>query len=143
MRRQLLAALLLAGAAPLAAQQVKPIDPANLDTTCSACEDFFTYANGGWLKHNTIPADKAAWGSFNELQEANYTALRQTLEAAAADPGPDADTRRLGLFYASCMDTTTINRVGAEPIRPITRSSRPTTTRSWVVANRSSKTTAR
>ena len=119
MTRQMLAALLLASAAPLAAQQVKPIDPANMDTTCSACEDFFSYANGGWLKNNTIPADKASWGSFNELQEANYTALRQTLEAAAANPGPDTDTRRLGLFYGSCMDTTTINRIGAEPIRPM------------------------
>ncbi|HET7603847.1 MAG TPA: M13 family metallopeptidase [Gemmatimonadales bacterium] len=119
MTRHLLAVLLLAGAAPLAAQQLKPLDPANMDTTCSACEDFFSYANGGWLKANPIPADKSSWGSFNELQEANYTALRQTLETAAANPGPDSDTRRLGLFYASCMDTTTINRVGAEPIRPM------------------------
>jgi putative endopeptidase len=117
MTRQILAALLLASAAPVAAQQVKPLDPANMDTTCSACEDFFSYANGGWLKHNTIPADKASWGSFNELQESNYAALRETLESAAANPGPDEDTRRLGLFYASCMDTTTIDRVGAEPIR--------------------------
>jgi putative endopeptidase len=115
----MLVALVLAGAAPLAAQQVRPLDPANMDTTCSACEDFFSYANGGWLKRNTIPADKASWGSFNELQESNYAALRETLEAAAANPGPDADTRRLGLFYASCMDTTAINRIGAEPIRPM------------------------
>ena len=119
MTRHLLAALLLASAAPLAAQQVKALDPANMDTTCSACEDFFRYANGGWLAHNTIPADKASWGSFNELQESNYVALRETLESAAANPGPDEDTRRLGLFYGSCMDTTTINRIGAEPIRPM------------------------
>ena len=76
MTRNMLAALLLAGAAPLAAQQVKPLDPTNMDTTCSACEDFFSYANGGWIKNNAIPADKSSWGSFDELQEANYAALR-------------------------------------------------------------------
>ncbi len=119
MTRPLVALLLLAGVAPLAAQQAKPLDPANMDTTCSACEDFFAYANGGWLKRSTIPADRASWGSFNELQEANYAALKETLETAAASPGPGADARRLGMFYASCMDTTAIDRTGTVPIQPM------------------------
>ena len=119
MVRRMIGGLLLAIALPLGAQQVKPLDPANMDTTCSACEDFFAYANGGWLSHNTIPADRPRWGSFDELHEANYAALKATLEQAAAHPGPDPDTRRLGLFYASCMDSVTNDRIGPVPIEPL------------------------
>jgi putative endopeptidase len=42
----------------------KPLDPANLDTTCAACTDFFTFANGGWIKRANIPGDLPAWGAF-------------------------------------------------------------------------------
>ena len=36
--------------------QTRPLDPANRDTTCSACEDFYRWANGGWIKATPIPA---------------------------------------------------------------------------------------
>ncbi|HEU4698364.1 MAG TPA: M13 family metallopeptidase [Gemmatimonadales bacterium] len=115
--------LTLAGALALApvaatAQQAKPIDPANVDTTCAACQDFFRYANGGWLKRATIPADQSRWGSFDELYQNNLAALRATLEDAAAGRLKDADGRMLGAFYGSCMDSTAIDRAGARPLQP-------------------------
>ena len=82
--------------------QTKPIDPANLDTTCSPCKNFFQYANGGWLKRSVIPGDQPRWGSFNELQEQNYTALQ------ACSPRPPQTHRRprieleeAGTFYGA------------------------------------------
>ena len=39
-----------------AGTQSHPLDRANLDTTCAPCFDFFTFANGGWLKRTPIPA---------------------------------------------------------------------------------------
>ena len=54
-----LTAVALAFALPAAAQgtyrQTKPLDPVNLDRTANACVDFYQFANGGWLKHDTIP----------------------------------------------------------------------------------------
>ena len=77
-------AALLATPAVLAAQmQSKPLDRANMDTTCSACQDFYRYANGNWIKRNQIPADKPMWSSFHELQDQNYAALRDVLDEAA------------------------------------------------------------
>ncbi len=101
-----------------AQKQSKPIDPANLDTTCSACQDFYAYANGGWMKRNEIPADKPMYGSFHELQDQNFEALRAVLEEAAkiARTTKDPDQRKLGLFYGTCMDSTAIEAAGIRPL---------------------------
>src|SRR3954466_5609676 len=99
--------------------QRKPIDPVNLDTTCSPCKDFFQYANGGWLNRNEIPGDQPRWGSFNELQEQNYAALEDVLTEAAANASSsnDANMRKLGTFYGTCMDSTAIERAGIAPLQ--------------------------
>ncbi|HEU4588432.1 MAG TPA: M13 family metallopeptidase [Gemmatimonadales bacterium] len=119
MRRLLIPVVLLA-ASPLAAQQPTPLDPANIDTTCAACTDFFAYANGGWLKRSTIPGDQPAWGAFNELQDQNFEALRQVLTEAAANARTtkDPNVAKLGTFYGSCMDSTRIEAQGAKPLEP-------------------------
>ncbi len=122
MRRLALTLIFGLGAAlPLAAQrQTKPLDSANLDTTCAACSDFFTFANGGWLKHASIPADQPSWGSFHELQEANYDALKDVLTEAAASARTTSDPnlRKLGNFYGSCMDSTRADAEGPRPLAP-------------------------
>ncbi|MGE5232231.1 MAG: hypothetical protein ACM3NS_10845, partial [Deltaproteobacteria bacterium] len=102
-----------------AQQQSMPLDPANLDTTCAACTDFYTFANGGWTGRAKIPGDLPAWGGFDELQESNFDALRGVLTAAAAaKTTSDPNLRRLGTFYASCMDSTLAEREGAKPLAP-------------------------
>ncbi|HEX5387396.1 MAG TPA: M13 family metallopeptidase [Gemmatimonadales bacterium] len=113
-----LAAALAAAPTAVSAQQTKPLDPANMDTTCAACTDFFTYADGGWLKRTEIPGDQPAWGSFNELQENNYAALKGVLTDAAANARTTRDPglRKLGSFYGACMDSTAIEAAGARPL---------------------------
>ena len=104
----------------LAAQgQTKPIDPANIDTTCAPCRDFFQFANGGWLQRSEIPGDLPRWGSFNELQEQNYAALEEVLTDAArnAATAPDPGTRKLGTFYGSCMDSAAVESAGITPLQ--------------------------
>src|SRR2546423_8888774 len=73
-------ALSLALATTAAAQnavpmQSKPLDPANLDRSVSACTDFYQFANGGWIKRNPVPPAYSTWGSFTELQEKNKSKL--------------------------------------------------------------------
>ena len=70
MRHKLLltAALLLAGTAPLAAQQ-RPaaryapwgVDLATRDLAVKPGDDFNRYANGVWLRNTEIPADRTSW----------------------------------------------------------------------------------
>jgi len=114
----LLAASLAAATVSAQQRQSRPIDPANLDTSCSACRDFFTYANGGWVKRSPIPGDQPAWSSFHELQEQNFAALRELLDEAArgADQARDPNQRKLGIFYSTCMDSAAVERAGLAPL---------------------------
>src|SRR5947209_15395513 len=58
-------------------------DKSRMDETVAACNDFYQYANGNWLKTTQIPAAFASWGSFDMLAENNRNVLRQILEDAA------------------------------------------------------------
>src|SRR5215216_7830064 len=107
--RSLTFALLLA--APLPAQTVVPtraLDPANVDRKYGACQDFFLFANNGWIERNPIPPAFSGWGAFNELTERNTLVLKGILERAAAQAAATTDSgaRKLGTFYATCMDSS-------------------------------------
>jgi len=92
----------------------------DMDPTCQPCADFWRYVNGGWLDKNPIPARAASWGTFTVLTEANLDRLRGILDAAAADrtAAPGSNLRRMGDFYASCMDTAAIDAQGLAPLQP-------------------------
>jgi predicted metalloendopeptidase len=78
------AAALAAVGAGAQAPATVTIDRATMDTTCSACTDFYSYANGGWLRTAQIPAAKTSLGSFSLLGDRNEEAVHRILEDAAA-----------------------------------------------------------
>ncbi|MCB0697056.1 MAG: M13 family metallopeptidase [Chitinophagaceae bacterium] len=98
----------------------KFIDPANMDTTVSPGDNFFYYANGGWLKNNTIPESEARWGSFDILRENNMNALHTLLdEAAKSSAAQGTAEQKVGDFYKSGMDTTAIDAAGIKPLEGV------------------------
>jgi len=114
--------LLLAIATSISAQEARKsgVDLSAIDASCKPCEDFWRYANGTWLGATDIPASRAAWGPSQILTSTNRGRLRTLLEAAAADrsaPAP-SETRKIGDYYASCMDTAAIDRRGLSPLEP-------------------------
>jgi endothelin-converting enzyme/putative endopeptidase len=96
------------------------LDLALLDKGADPCVDFYAYTCGGWTRNEPIPADRSAWGVAERLQEQNETRLRTILEAAAKTgaSGADQETRKIGDYYASCMDEPAINGRGAAALNP-------------------------
>jgi putative endopeptidase len=94
------------------------INPANMCNTCNACEDFYLYANGGWLSKNEIPAAFSTWGTTSHVREKNIGVLREILEEAAKNTSASAGSveQKTGDFFASCMDEPRIEAAGAKPL---------------------------
>ncbi|MDQ2771607.1 MAG: M13 family metallopeptidase [Bacteroidota bacterium] len=91
---------------------------AALDTTVSPGDDFFTYANGTWLKNNPIPASESNMGIGKKVQEEIYARLRQTsVEAAAASAAPGSNQQKIGDFWAVGMDSVKADKLGFTPIQ--------------------------
>jgi putative endopeptidase len=98
-------------------ENAKPIDQSNFDTSVKPSDDFFRYANGGWIKRTEIPADQTRWGSFNILIEQNNDALHAIAEKAAKTNSTDPVTKKVGDYYASGMDEKTIEAMKMKPLK--------------------------
>lgn len=92
---------------------------ANLDTTVNPVNDFFDYANGGWIKKNPIPAEESGWGIANLVVEENLKRLREINEQAAnANVAAKSSQQKIGDFWTTAMDTVKIEREGIKPLQP-------------------------
>jgi putative endopeptidase len=91
----------------------------NIDKNIDPCVDFYQYACGNWVKKSEIPADRASWQSFSELDERNLGIERGILEkAAAGGAGRDPIDREIGDLYGSCMDEKAVEAKGISPLKP-------------------------
>lgn len=94
-------------------------DVKNMDTSVKPSEDFYTYANGGWMKNNPIPPEFSRWGSFNQLAEINNDALKEVAEKALktkADPKLAPEVQKVGDYYASGIDEKAVEAAKAKPL---------------------------
>lgn len=96
-------------------------DTKGMDSTVQAGDDFFNYANGGWIKTAQIPADQSRWGNFDSLRQENIKKMRGILEDAASktDNKKGSLEQKAGDFYASGMDTAAIEKIGYTPLKPM------------------------
>ena len=95
-------------------------DTKGMDSTIKPGNDFFSYANGGWMKFTKIPDDQKGWGSFYALYEGNQKQLKGIIEDAAAHDDKIGSTKqKVGDYFISGMDTNAIEKKGMEPIKPL------------------------
>ena len=92
----------------------------NMDTTIKAAEDFFMYANGGWIKNNAIPAEESSWGIGNLVIEENYKRLREISEKAVKEnAAKGSSSQQIGDFWATAMDSAKTEQAGLKPLQPL------------------------
>lgn len=91
-----------------------------IDSSVKPGDDFYRFVNGKWLDTAKIPADFPEAGSFADVYHATQKELKSLLEDAAKNSGDTPSIQqKVGDFYASAMDTTTINRRGYGPLKPL------------------------
>ena len=116
MHRFLSLGLLLAG---VAAAQVRGPDLAGMDVKVAPGDDFYAYANGGWIKATEIPADRSSYGSAAILTELTAQRVNELLKAAAGQRArTGSEAQQIGDFYASFMDEAGIESLGLKVMEP-------------------------
>ena len=113
------AAVIYVGCSNSEAKKGVGIDIANIDSSSTPGNDFFQFANGGWIKANPIPNDQVRWGSFPILAENNRKNLASIADEASrkSDASKGSPEQLVGDFYFAAMDTVTIEKLGASPIK--------------------------
>ena len=128
-RFALAAAILLAGTAPILAQNsVAPaaqadgkaryggwgVDLSGRDLAVRPGDDFYRHANATWFRNNPIPADRTSYSLWTVLDQEIEQQVKAILESGGTDPV----ARQVADFYASWMDEAGIEARGLAPARP-------------------------
>ncbi|MBS1729336.1 MAG: M13 family metallopeptidase [Bacteroidetes bacterium] len=96
----------------------KDVLAANMDTTVNPADDFFDYANGGWIKNNPIPEDQSSWGIASLVIQENQKRLKEIAEnAAKANAAAGTADQKIGDFWKTAMDSVKIEQQGIQPIQ--------------------------
>lgn len=99
--------------------ETKPIMLEDMDFTISPKENFYLYANGGWIQNNPLPADRSRFGSFDALADRNEIQIKDIFaELSAQENEAGSVAQKIGDFYAIGMDSVQLNADGTNPLLP-------------------------
>ena len=90
----------------------------DIDSTVKPGDDFFLYANGGWIKRTPIPDAESGWGIGNLVQDEIYARLRKINEDAVKEKAAAGTiSQKIGDFWKSAMDSASIDKAGLTPLK--------------------------
>ena len=110
---------LVANSQSAPAPEIHGIVVAHLDGAVKPGDDFFHYANGDWIKHAEIPADRSYIGTWDTLEDLSRKRTAGLIEEAAKANAPaGSNSRKIADLYNSYMDEAGIEAKGVAPLRP-------------------------
>src|SRR3989338_2435380 len=94
-------------------------DIVHFDKSVRPQDDFFQFANGGWLKKNPIQPDESRWGSFSELAKKSRESLYEILLGIAKKKTVHgSNLQKLRDYYLSGMNVKKLAKESAKPLFP-------------------------
>jgi putative endopeptidase len=97
----------------------KFIDRTAMDSSVKPGDNFYLFVNGNWLKNAKIPPSQSSVGGFTDLYYETQDKLHRLLDSLSkASHVPGTIEQKVGDYYASGMDSVTIDRLGYEPLKP-------------------------
>jgi len=94
------------------------ISIANMDRSVKPGDDFFQYANGGWIKRTEMPADRAAIGVFTRLADLSNKRTAELIDQVSKSNAPaGSPKRKIADLYNSYMDEAGIEAKGLAPLK--------------------------
>jgi predicted metalloendopeptidase len=102
-------------ASPVAEQHGIRIE--DMDLTVDPGDDFYRFANGGWLDRTELPGTSPAYGVFDELNDKVTAQLQDVV--FGLEPDPDTDTGKVRVVFDQFVNEDERNANGVEPIQPI------------------------
>ena len=120
--RNLASALVIAFISLIALAQQPAIEHgiqvANMDKSVRPGDDFYQYANGGWLKRTEIPPDRAGYGVFSRLDDLATKRTNDLIqEIAKSNSAPGSSNRKIADLFNSFMNEDAIEKRGLEPLK--------------------------
>ncbi|UUF16471.1 MULTISPECIES: M13 family metallopeptidase [Flavobacterium] len=101
-------------------QEKKNVAITGIDSTLRPGNDFFKYVNGKWYDSVSIPASQAGVGAYMFMNFPQRMRLQGILDSVSKSKNATGSiAQKVGDFYASGMDTLTINKRGYEPVKPL------------------------
>ncbi len=95
-------------------------DIQGIDSSVKPGDNFFMYVNHKWYDTAQIPPSQAGVGAYMFMNYPQRLRLQGILDSVSkANNTAGSIEQKIGDFYASGMDTNTINQRGYDPIKPI------------------------
>ncbi|MBU0940129.1 MAG: M13 family metallopeptidase [Bacteroidetes bacterium] len=101
-------------------KEKKTIAITGIDSTLRPGNDFFKYVNGKWYDSVPIPASQSGVGAYMFMNYPQRMRLQGILDSISQSKNPAGSiAEKVGDFYASGMDTISIDKRGYTPIKPL------------------------
>ncbi len=97
----------------------KFIETGYMDSSVKPGDNFFLYVNGKWLDTAKIPSTESGVGAFLDIYNITKNRIHKILDSLAnGNFSKGSIAQEVGDFYASGMDSSTIERLGYDPLKP-------------------------
>jgi putative endopeptidase len=89
-----------------------------MDSSVKPGDNFYLYVNGNWIKNTKIPPTQSGVGGFTDLYYTTQDVLHHLLDSLSkANHDAGSIEQKVGDYYASGMDSSTIDKRGYDALK--------------------------